>query len=152
MNKPTKDYLFVGIQLLLFVLYTVPIIQIQVNVPHWLETLGLAITVMGMILIGWAFLSLSTSLSPFPTPKNNNELKTDGLFKWVRHPIYSGLILFFGGYAMAGGSIHKSTITILLYILFYYKSIYEEQLLINRYDSKYINYIKKTGRFFPKFL
>ena len=70
-----------------------------------------------------------------------------GLHKYIRHPIYSGIFLAAIGIAFYTGSYWQFVISFILLILFYYKSKYEESLLIEKYQE-YENYIKVTRRFF----
>ncbi|MCI5056907.1 MAG: isoprenylcysteine carboxylmethyltransferase family protein, partial [Flavobacteriales bacterium] len=99
--KPShKDYLFVGIQLLLFVAYIVPIQLVTMNLPEWLRYSGLVVVGLGLVLGLVALLQINTKLSPFPTPVVNGTLITNGAFAIARHPIYTALILSGLGYAL----------------------------------------------------
>ncbi|WP_442905501.1 methyltransferase family protein [Kaistella sp.] len=71
------------------------------------------------------------------------------LYRWVRHPIYTGIILVVFGYAAGTGSVHKLIIAFGLLLLFYLKSTYEEKQLLKQYPT-YADYRRRTGRFFPK--
>jgi protein-S-isoprenylcysteine O-methyltransferase Ste14 len=66
----------------------------------------------------------------------------------MRHPIYSGIIFLFSGYSVYQNSVYKLLISLLLVILFYLKSNYEEQRLAQKFPD-YKQYRSKTGRFFP---
>ena len=50
----------------------------------------------------WAARSLGRSLTPFPKPLGTG-LVTNGPFAIVRHPIYTGGLAFFAGYALFAG-------------------------------------------------
>jgi len=67
----------------------------------------------------------------------------------IRHPIYTGILLIAFGMALYMGSLFKILVFIALYVLFYYKSLYEEQRLMLFFPS-YGVYKNKTGRFIPK--
>jgi len=97
-----------------------------------------------------ALLQLNTKLSPFPSPRNNSVLIENGLFKYIRHPIYTGIILLLFGFGLFFNSFYKISVTLLLFVLFYYKTEYEEDRLSLKF-SDYSAYKKKAGRFFPKF-
>jgi protein-S-isoprenylcysteine O-methyltransferase Ste14 len=144
--KSKKDYLYVGVQLVLFVAYIIPITLTTINLPEWLAYSGLVILVMGLVLGLVALFQLNTKLSPFPTPVPNGKLITTGAYKLARHPIYTAVILAGLGYALYQVSWYKMLIIIVLLILFYYKSKYEEKLLTKNY-SEYMTYKTKTRRF-----
>jgi protein-S-isoprenylcysteine O-methyltransferase Ste14 len=113
-----------------------------------IQKMGLTIAVFGGIIITLALLQLNKNLSPFPTPKECSSLLQNGLYKYSRHPIYSGIILLFLGYSLYQNSGYKLLISLLLVILFYFKSNYEEQRLEQKFPD-YKHYRSKTGRFFP---
>jgi protein-S-isoprenylcysteine O-methyltransferase Ste14 len=144
--KSKKDYIYVGIQLVLFVAYIIPLTIPYINLPEWLRYSGLIILVLGLVLGLVALLQINTKLSPFPTPVPNGKLITTGAYKLARHPIYTAIILAGFGYALYITSWYKIVITLVLLILFYYKSKYEEKLLIKNY-SEYTTYKTKTRRF-----
>lgn len=144
--KSKKDYIYVGIQLMLFVAYIIPLTIPYINPPEWLRYSGLIILVLGLVLGLVALLQINRKLSPFPTPVPNGKLITTGAYKLARHPIYTAIILAGLGYALYITSWYKIVITLVLLILFYYKSKYEEKLLIKNY-SEYMAYKTKTRRF-----
>ena len=148
MKKNTKDYFFVSIQFLLFVAYTFDFFK-QIAIPKFLVNVGLVIALIGLAIAVLTVFELKANLSVFPSPTKNAVLITHGFFRYSRHPIYSGIILFSFGYACYKYSLYKLIISGLLLSWFYLKSIYEEQQLMNFFPT-YQTYKKVTGRFFPK--
>ncbi|MEM6697662.1 MAG: isoprenylcysteine carboxylmethyltransferase family protein [Bacteroidota bacterium] len=148
MQKTTKDYGFVSIQLILFILFAVTPSITQIILPNWSSILGLIVTALGLIIVLFAILQLSDALSPFPSPKQGKQLRTNGLYRFSRHPIYSGILLFCIGWTIYSGSFSRLLLTLALYALFYFKSNYEEQKLIEVYGGSYLEYRETTARFF----
>ena len=148
MNTKYKDLIFVGIQFFLFVCFILDF-TVLLPIPNLFRTLGLIVAIIGLLIFIIAILQLNKNLSPFPTPKNNSHLIQNGLYKYVRHPIYSGIIVFVFGSSVYFASVYKMSISFLLLILFYYKSKYEERLLENKF-SNYSAYKFKTGGFIAK--
>jgi len=147
LNKNYKDYWFVVIQFVLFFCFIFDV-DWSMKLGLLIQKIGLGIAFFGGIIITLALLQLNKNLSPFPTPKNNATLLENGLYKYMRHPIYTGIILLFLGYSVYQNSVYKLLISILLVILFYFKSNYEEERLGQKFPD-YKNYKTKTGRFFP---
>lgn len=146
-NKPTyQDYLFVGIQFLLFATYFLTVKIISIYLPEWLRYSGLVLMGLGVILGAVALLQLNTKLSPFPTPVSKGKLITTAAFRISRHPIYTALIFSGLGYALYSASLFKLLVILLLLTLFYFKSQYEERLLTLKFPE-YADYKKKTRRF-----
>lgn len=143
-----RDIILVSVQLVLFFLFAIaPSGQITGFI---VQTVSFVLTVAGLIILLSALAGLGSSLTPFPTPKISGKLVTSGMYKFVRHPIYTGILLAATGISLYSLSIPKFFITVLLYLLFVYKSKYEEKLLLSKFDG-YDRYMKATGRFFPKF-
>ncbi len=73
-NQPTKDVLFVSIQLILFTTYLFRIPELGEKIPSWLQYTGLLLAALGVILSQASVIALRNSLSVFPTPKYSAEL------------------------------------------------------------------------------
>lgn len=110
---------------------------------------GMVFAAMGLAIAVFSLIHLNRSLTVLPTPKKGGELIESGLYRWVRHPIYTGIILLVFGYAAATGSGHKLIMALCLLLLFYLKSTYQEKQLMKKYPT-YAYYRRRTGRFFPK--
>lgn len=149
MKLQTADITFVLIQFILFFLFIFDVSQLQFKIPHIVTLVGMSIAILGSIIIGIALLQLNKNLSPFPSPKSGSQLIQNGLYKYIRHPIYTGILFLFSGYSLYTSSGYKVLITLLLYILFVFKSRYEEQRLTHTFKN-YPRYKKRTGRFLPK--
>lgn len=149
MKKPqTKDIVFVSIQLLLFLAFVLPVPLYSFQLNYIFKYAAFAIAMIGLLIIALAILQLNKNLTPFPTPKENGTLIQTGLYKFVRHPIYSGIILTTLGFGFYDGSLWKTAIGFSLWVLFFFKSKYEERLLANQFPN-YKEYQKITKRFFP---
>lgn len=150
MNKSAKDYYFVGIQGLLFIIFFIPFFDIRIFDHVFFNVFGWSLFIIGGIISVGSMIQLNTSLSPFPTPRQSGILVTQGFYRWVRNPIYSGLILLFFGLSLIHSSLYQIIISVLLYILFHLKVRYEESQLISKYGKDYQRYMDVTGRFFLK--
>lgn len=145
-----KDFAFVGVQMVLFLLYTLDLWVVALDIPVIVKQIGAIVASVGVLVIVISMLQLNKNLSPFPTPKTDGELITTGLFSLIRHPIYTGIITMCLGYGIFQANSWKLLITLILYIFFYIKSTYEESMLITRFKD-YNNYKLTTGRFLPAF-
>ena len=70
---------------------------------EWLFWLGLFLTAGGLLFTVWARVHLGGNWSGTVTIKEGHELVTSGPYTFVRHPIYTGLLLAFLGSALALG-------------------------------------------------
>ena len=146
-NRSAKDYWLVGTQFFLFFLFLFPT-NYHLQVATFFQIPSLILSILGFIIVMVALFNLDKSLTAFPTPKSNSELITSGLYKYVRHPIYTGILLTVFGYGFYSESVSRLTISLLLLILFYFKTNYEEQKLSQKYPE-YGAYKARTGRFIP---
>lgn len=145
---PLKDILYVGLQLVLFVLFFIPGSRSTVPTENFLKYCSIIVVFEGFIILLLAMLQLNKNLTPFPSPKADSTLIQEGLYRYVRHPIYSGILLIASGMSLYDLSVWRGGVTLMLGILFYFKSRYEEVLLQRRFGA-YREYQMKTGRFFP---
>lgn len=143
-----KDKILVSIQFILFSCYAIDF-NWSLGFSHLLKYIGASFAIIGLAISLIAILQLNKNLSPFPTPKENAVLLENGLYKFVRHPIYSGLLFLFFGLGFYKDSPYKLIISSFLLILFYFKTQYEENQLKKKF-ANYSVYKKKVGRFFPK--
>jgi protein-S-isoprenylcysteine O-methyltransferase Ste14 len=149
MRTKFKDIIYVGIQFLLFAIYLFEVKGLRFDLPGIFDFITLTFVLTGIAIIVISILQLSKNLSPFPSPKENSELITTGLYKQIRHPIYSGILLLAFSFALYQNSGFKILISFFLLILFYFKTSYEEQQLSLKFPE-YNNYKRTAGRFFPK--
>ena len=110
--------------------------------------LGIILESLGVIGILISAYSIRTSLTALPLPKDHGKLATDGLYRYVRHPMYTSVLVFALGLAVSSGEPYKYLLFICLTILFVYKSKYEEFYLAIKY-ANYHQYANKTPKFIP---
>ncbi|TPV31898.1 isoprenylcysteine carboxylmethyltransferase family protein [Paucihalobacter ruber] len=150
MKLSIKDYILVLLQAVLFVMFLFDFNWLDVTIPEWIKNVAIVFFGLGLLITMVALLQLNKNLSPFPTPKSNSALIKNGLYKYIRHPIYTGLLFLFFGYTVYSESIYRLIVSILLLALFHVKSRYEEQKLKERF-VEYESYRTNTGRFLPRF-
>jgi protein-S-isoprenylcysteine O-methyltransferase Ste14 len=144
--------LFVLAQFGLFALFAFAALFIPAaNTPLSFQV-GSVIALIGVGIVGIAILEhMQRNAAPpsiVPTPNERAKLVTTGLYRFARHPIYSGVLLAALGTCIAHGGILVIAVGVLFVPFFTFKSMYEESLLRAVYPD-YAAYMKRTGRFFP---
>lgn len=147
-KKNYKDYVFVSIQFVLFGLFAFDFLP-KLEYPIIVATFGGLLATLGFMISILSLFELKTNLTIFPSPKKNATLVTNGLYRYSRHPIYSGILLFTLGYSFYSYSSFRLIIFGCLVFFFFLKSSYEEQQLTKVFKD-YEKYKQKVGRFFPK--
>ena len=84
-----------------------------------------------------------------PLPNEHALLRTGGVYRFARHPIYSGLLLFVMTHTAASGSGWTGICCVLLIRLLFAKSTWEELRLAEHFPE-YPQYAQRTGRFMPR--
>ncbi|PJF27574.1 MAG: hypothetical protein CUN53_03500 [Phototrophicales bacterium] len=144
--------LFVVAQFILFGIFAFALIFLQpANSPASLQ-IGAVIAIFGVGIAGLAIIEhlLRNANLPnvAPTPNDRAKLVTSGLYRFARHPIYTGVLCAAVGAALAHGNLIAVAIAIIFSPFFTVKSMYEETLLRAAYPD-YDDYARRTGRFFP---
>ena len=150
LHNNLKDNIFVIAQFSLFVIFWMNPEFKYVNFLSDLKYPGLLLSLTGLVICGVSILQLNKNLTAFPTPKESARLYSGGIYQYIRHPIYTGVIMIFAGLSLYFGSEFKLSITLMLIILFYFKSAYEEVQLSKKFPE-YEQYKSKTGKFLPVF-
>jgi protein-S-isoprenylcysteine O-methyltransferase Ste14 len=115
----------------------------------WVQWVGLTLTVCGCAFTIWARACLGSNWSAIATVKQDHELISRGPYAWVRHPIYSGLLLALVGTAIALGEIRAFIGLGLAFIAFLLKSAAEEQLMREEFSDEYARYSQRVRRLIP---
>ena len=113
-----------------------------------LGAIGAIVFVSGLLLAIWARLHLGRNWGMPMTQKEEPELVTSGPYRFVRHPIYSGLVLGIFGTALATdllGLIVAAVVT----GYFYYAASVEERNLAATFPSAYPAYRASTKKLIP---
>lgn len=117
---------------------------------HWMRTAGVAVMACGLILRWSAVLSLGKAFSANVAIRESQRVRTTGLYRWMRHPSYTGLILLF----LAAGIHSRNWIAFLIIALpptatVLYRIHVEEIALREHFGAEYIEYSKRTRRLIP---
>jgi protein-S-isoprenylcysteine O-methyltransferase Ste14 len=111
-------------------------------------SLGTFLKYLGFVLLVLAGLKLGRNLTPLPKPKTDAQLVTTGLFAWMRHPIYTALMLLTFGISLERGNLLSLILSMCLAVLLEFKSRREELWLLEQF-SDYGAYQARVKKFFP---
>ncbi len=79
-----------------------------------------------------------------------HQLKTDGLFKIVRHPSYLGLLMILSGFSLSMNTIISfMVVTLPVFLVIIYRIKVEENLLVETFGEEYIKYSGSTKKIIP---
>ncbi len=118
------------------------------STPAWVRTGSRIVQYVGLGLLVIGAVNLGRSLTALPTPVPHGELRTGGLYRWVRHPIYTGVMALTLGGAIPSGNPVRLSCALCLVMLFTVKARWEEARLAERYPG-YAAYAERVPRFVP---
>ena len=113
-----------------------------------LGAIGVVLCALGIGLAIWARAYLGRNWGMPMSRKENPELVTSGPYAYVRHPIYTGILM-----AMLGSAIGESpfwSIPLVLFgIYFVYSARREEKLMMEQFPEQYRAYMSRTKMLVP---
>jgi protein-S-isoprenylcysteine O-methyltransferase Ste14 len=117
----------------------------------WLRMSGVVLTFIGAGIAMWARRSLGQYWSARVTLKIDHRLIRSGPYAWVRHPLYSGLLLAMAGTALVVGEWRALIGVLVALAEFSRKARKEEALLATEFDADYREYREQAGFLTPRF-
>lgn len=113
-----------------------------------LQLAGVAMLAAGLGLAVWARLALGRNWGMPQSLKDEPELVTSGPYRWVRHPIYSGLLL-----ALLGTTLAINVLLLIAVLIagvyFIHSARVEERLMTAAFPSVYPRYTRATKMLIP---
>ena len=116
-----------------------------------LDIFAVCLTAAGIAFAIWARFYLGQNWSSAVTIKVGHELIRSGPYAWVRHPIYTGILIGLFGTALALGKPRAFIAVVLFFLGFWIKSRMEERFMVRVFGEQYVDYSRATGALIPKF-
>jgi protein-S-isoprenylcysteine O-methyltransferase Ste14 len=113
------------------------------------KVIGVVITFLGLGFAVWARVHLGKYWSGNVTIKVEHKLIRTGPYKWVRNPIYTGIIIAVVGSVIADGQILALLSIVCIVIGFLIKIRMEEKFLLEEFGEAFIQYKKEVKSLIP---
>ena len=142
-NNRIQSYTFVGIQFVCLGL-------ILATGPWLAKTPGLIfLELFGGFLGVWAIWTMKLrNLSALPDIKSHSPLQTGGPYRWIRHPMYTALLLLMLALVFEEFSYWRGLMWVVLLVDLFLKLRYEEVLLVKTFPE-YAEYQTRTHKLIP---
>ena len=115
-------------------------------------SIGLSISIIGAIIACVSRYLLGNNWSLSVQRKESHQLIQNGIYKIVRHPIYTGLLLLFIGNAIIVGDYRAIIAILIVFISLWLKLKREEKLLTETFGTEYTEYKNRTKALIPYLL
>ena len=122
----------------------------KIGLPDVLRWLGVFYGILTVLGIYWLFSSIGSGITPTSATRTQHTLVTSGPYRWVRHPLYTAGTSLFIAFGLMADNWFIATLGILTFIAMVIRTPKEESNLIAKFGDEYRQYMKRTGRFFPK--
>jgi protein-S-isoprenylcysteine O-methyltransferase Ste14 len=110
---------------------------------------GVAVLAFGLGFSIWARRVLGRNWSGIVTVKQDHELMRSGPYRWVRHPIYTGLLIAFAGTAISRGEWRGVLAVLIVFAALWRKLQLEERWMIETFGDAYLRYRAEVRALIP---
>ncbi len=152
MKAKTKGWILAAIQFILFIIIAFSSALEYKYMPHGnipaVHFAGIFLMLIAALVFSVTFVSFSQIITANPVPRDSGKLRTGGVYKFIRHPMYFSAILLSLGIALYFEAYISLIWIVLLFVFFMYKTNVEETHLVLKWPE-YSEYKSKTKRIIP---
>ncbi len=120
------------------------------SIPMWVRICGGAIAVTMIGCFFWLFKHIGRNITPTHKTRADHALVTTGPYHWVRHPLYSAAITFWLSIGLLSAKWIFMALLGVMMVFLLIRIPQEEANLVEEFGDEYRDYMKRTGRFFPR--
>jgi protein-S-isoprenylcysteine O-methyltransferase Ste14 len=125
-------------------------LQIPIGSTQLIPYTGLSLIVLGIIFRFISILSLGRLFTVKVTIREDHKIKSDGIYRLIRHPSYTGSLLSFLGLGLSYNNwISLAVILVPVALAMLHRIKIEEKLLVEQFGSEYLDYMSRTYRLIP---
>jgi protein-S-isoprenylcysteine O-methyltransferase Ste14 len=110
-----------------------------------------ALTMLGLLFSVWARLALGSNWSGTVTIKANHQLIRRGPYRFIRHPIYTGMLTALLATATTQQLVSGVLGFAVIFFALYRKAQREESFLSQEFGDAFAEHQRHTGMFLPRF-
>ncbi len=122
----------------------------SVPLPNWLRWIGAAVGVVAVWLGYLSHRTLGSSLTPTLKTRESHQLVAQGIYGWMRHPMYTSIFTLLAAYFLLSANWLIGVLGLFYSLLIVERAGHEERMLLNVFGEEYRQYMRRTGRFSPR--
>lgn len=115
----------------------------------WLAPLGLAVEIAGIAVAIWSRRHLGANWSGEVRLASGHQLVRTGPYAYIRHPIYTGVLLMYLGVMLVSGQIHALVAVAVIVLAYLRKIALEEKLMAEHFGPDWIAWRRDTWALAP---
>jgi protein-S-isoprenylcysteine O-methyltransferase Ste14 len=123
----------------------------KIGLSEWVRWMGVVIGLLCAFGIYWLFSSIGSGITPTSATRKEHQLVTSGPYRWVRHPLYTLGSSLFIAFGMMADNWFIALLGMLAFLAMASRTPKEEANLVTKFGDEYLDYMKRTGRYLPKF-
>ena len=121
------------------------------SLPAWTGWLGVVIFITAIWLLWRSHVDLGLNWSPSVQIREEQNLITHGVFRYIRHPMYAAHWLWgFAQILLLQNWIAGFSLLVTFLPGYFVRIRQEEKLMLDFFDEEYASYMNGTGRIIPK--
>ena len=121
------------------------------TLPNWIHVCGMMSMLVGLWLFWRSHADLGANWSPTLETRKGHEIIKHGVYRRVRHPMYSGIWLFsFGQALLLDNWLAGWGVVLAFGVMYFLRTPKEEQMMLDHFGSAYKEYMTETGQLFPR--
>lgn len=122
------------------------------SLPFWVPAISLLVLAPGVALFRASHVDLGRNWSAATELRDGHTLVTTGVYTHVRHPMYTALWMIFSMFPLLIQNWIAGWSSVAAFALLYFVRVpYEEGMMQERFGEAYVQYMKRSGRLWPRF-
>ncbi len=129
---------------------------VLLNIEHWFaepfsprQVFSWVFLVVSLFMIVEGVRLMRVVGRPEGRLENTTEMVSVGLFKYIRHPLYSSLLFLAWGAFLKDASLASGVLALAATLFLFATAKVEEDEDLRKFGARYAEYMKKTTRFVP---
>lgn len=154
LNLIVRAFLGIGYMLMMLVYLIYPgwFVISSIGLPLWLRWTGVALLALSLAGLTWVQWALDVQFNTTLHVQEDHKLIQHGPYHWVRHPMYTVLIALGLGWGLVSANLVIGfPVSVAVVGIILNRIRREEATLVEIFGDQYRAYMKRTGRFLPKF-
>jgi protein-S-isoprenylcysteine O-methyltransferase Ste14 len=112
------------------------------------KIVSIVLIILGIVTVFTALFTFNQKVTANPIPLETAKLRTNGIYGFIRHPMYSSVILFIIGFTLYERAYYSFFLNIFVVIFLVFKIKFEEKQL-EKHFRDYQSYQAKTKKLIP---